>query len=63
MRRDCFLQANAELYSIVSQIEVAEELFSVDREVIHQWVQLVDKEITLIKGVMDADKKRYKSLS
>lgn len=63
MRRDCFLQANAELYSIVSQIEIAEELFNVDREVIHQWVQLVDKEITLIKGVMDADKKRYKSLS
>ena len=63
MRRDCFLQAIAELYSIVSQIEVAEEMFSLDREIIHQWVQLVDREITLVKGVMDSDKKRYSKLS
>ena len=62
MRRDCFLQANAELYSIVSQIEIAEELFGLDRETIHQWIQLVDREITLVKGVMDADKKRYSKL-
>lgn len=62
MRRDCFLQANAELYSIVSQIEIAEEMFGLDREIIHQWIQLVDREITLVKGVMDADKKRYSKL-
>lgn len=62
MRRDCFLQANAELYSIVSQIEVAEEMFGLDREIIHQWIQLVEREINLVKGVMDADKKRYSKL-
>ena len=59
MRRDFFLQANAELYSMVSQIEVAEEMFGLDKEIIHQWIKLVDREITLVKGVMDSDKKRY----
>ena len=62
MRRDCFLQANAELYSIVAQIEVAEEMFGLDRDIIHQWIMLVDQEITLVKGVMEADKKRYSKL-
>lgn len=32
MRRDCFLRANAELYSLISQIEVAQELFSIDMD-------------------------------
>ncbi len=62
MRRDCFLKANAELYSIVSQIEVAEELFGLDREMIRQWITLVDREIALVKGTMDSDKRRYKNL-
>ena len=62
MRRDCFLKANAELYSIISQIEVAEELFGLNKDVMREWTSLVDREIALVKGAMDSDKRRYKNL-
>lgn len=32
MRRDYMLQANAELYSLISQIEVAQEIFGIDSD-------------------------------
>ena len=62
MRRDCFLKANAELYSIISQIEVAEELFGLNKDMMREWTSLVDREIALVKGAMDSDKRRYKNL-
>lgn len=62
MRRDCFLRANAELYSLVSQIEVAQEIFGIDMEAMQNWLDIIDFEIRLVKAVMKSDRERYKNL-
>lgn len=62
MRRDCFLRANAELYSLISQIEVAQELFSIDMDSMRYWLDIIDFEIRLVKAVMKSDRERYKNL-
>ncbi len=62
MRRDWFLQANAELYNLVGQIEVAHELIKFDPALLREWSQLISTEIKMIKGVLKADRERYKSL-
>lgn len=62
MRRDCFLRANAELYSLISQIEVAQELFGIDMETMRFWLDIIDFEIRLVKAVMKSDRERYKNL-
>ena len=62
MRRDCFLRANAELYSLISQIEVAQELFGIEMGVMQNWLDIIDFEIRLVKAVMKSDRERYKNL-
>ena len=62
IRRDYLIRANAELYSLVSQIEVAEQLFGIESEKIRHWMDIVDREINLVKAVMRSDKERYKDL-
>lgn len=62
MRRDCFLRANAELYNLVSQIEVAQELFGIDMDSMQYWLDIIDFEIRLVKAVMKSDRERYKNL-
>jgi hypothetical protein len=62
LRRDYFLSANAELQNIVSQIEVAVELFGIEGHVLEEWMGLVASEIKLIKAVLSKDKARYKDL-
>ena len=62
MRRDCFLRANAELYSLTSQLEVAQEIFGIDMDVMQNWLDIIDFEIRLIKAVMKSDRERYKNL-
>lgn len=62
MRRDYFLKANATLNSMVSQIEVAAELFGMNSDQLEHWAGLVGKEIRLIKGVIKEDRNRYKNL-
>ena len=62
MRRDYLLRANAELYSLVSQLEVANELFGIDADAMKYWMELVGKEIRLVKGTMKKDRERYKDL-
>lgn len=52
MRRNCFLNAHMELQNLVSQIEIANELFGIDKEVMRQWMELVDLEIRLINGLL-----------
>ena len=63
LRRDQFLTAYAELQSMVSQIDVAQEICSVQKEIIHKWIKLVDRELQLIKAVLDSDRKRFKNLT
>lgn len=62
LRRDYLLRANAELYSLVSQIEVAHELFGLEPRVMKFWMNLVGQEIRLVKGVLRKDKARYKNI-
>ena len=63
IRRDYLIRANAELNSLVSQIEVAQELFGLEPNVIKYWMDIVGKEIRLVKGVMKDDQERYKKLT
>ena len=62
IRRDYMLRTNAELNSLVSQIEVANELFSLGADVMKYWLDIVEYEIRLVKGAMKKDKERYKDL-
>ena len=62
MRRDYLLRANAELNSLVSQIEVAGELFGLDPNVMKHWMDLVEQEIRLVKGTLKKDRERYREV-
>jgi hypothetical protein len=62
LRRDYLLKANATLYSLVSQIETAHEIFGLETRVMKYWMTLVNREIRLIKGVLKKDKARYKNI-
>ena len=62
IRRDYLLRANAELFSMVSQLEVAQELFGIEPDAFKFWMGLISEEIRLVKAVMKADRERYKSL-
>ncbi len=62
MRRDCFIRANMELQSMISQLEVAQELFGIEMETLKYWMTIIDTEIRLVKAVMKADRERYKNL-
>lgn len=62
LRRDYFIKANAELNSLTSQLEVAQELFGIEMKVLQKWADMVNTEIRLVKAVMKADRDRYKTL-
>jgi hypothetical protein len=62
MRRDYLLRANAELNSMISQIEVANELFGIEGDKMKFWLEIVEKEIRLVKGTLKKDRERYKDL-
>ena len=62
LRRDYLLKANAELNSLVSQAEVACEIFGMDPDSLAYWMDIIDREIRLVKGTMKKDKDRYKNL-
>ena len=62
IRRDYLLRANAELQSLISQIEVAQELFGIEPDTMKYWMDIVDREIRLVKGTMKKDRERYKNL-
>lgn len=62
IRRDYLLRANAELQSLVSQIEVAQQLFGIEPDALRYWMEIVDREIRLVKAVLKKDRERYKNL-
>lgn len=62
IRRDYFIHALAELQNMISQLEVASELFGIDSSVMKEWMGLVDSEIKLLKALQKSDKARYKEL-
>ena len=57
---DYFLQALAELQNLISQVEVAYELFRFDANIMEHWMELVDTEMKLVKALLKSDKSRYK---
>lgn len=63
LRRNELLLANAELYNLVGQIEIAREMFGIPGETVAHWMELVNTEILLIKGVLKKDKERYKNIT
>ncbi len=62
LRRNKFWEAYAELQSFISDLEVAQEVINFDEKHLLEWMELVDKELGKIKGIMESDEKRYKSL-
>lgn len=62
MRRDYLLRANAELNSLVSQIEVAHEAFGLEERIMEFWMDIVDRELRLLKGTLNTDRERYKDI-
>ena len=62
IRRDYLIRANAELQSMVSDIEFAAELFGIPPDTMKFWMDIVDREIRLVKGTMKKDRVRYKNL-
>ena len=62
MRRDCLLKAYAELNHLISQVEVANELFGIKPNSMKHWMDLIATEMRLVKGVMKKDRERFKKL-
>lgn len=62
VRRDYFMRALAELQALVSQIEVATQLFPVTGDQLRFWVDLVNREDRLIRAVLKREKERYKNI-
>lgn len=62
LKRDEFLLANAELYNLIGLIEVAREMFGISDDAMKAWMELIEEETRLLKGVMKKDKERYKGL-
>lgn len=62
IRRDYFLEAYADTQSLISQINAATELFQISGSILTRWMELIQSELHLLKGIMKKDKARYKNL-
>lgn len=62
IRLDYLIRAHAELGSMVSQVELANELFGIDSDAMEFWMELVYREMRLLKGAMKRDRERFKGL-
>ena len=63
LRIDYFIKAKAEVNNIVSQIEVACELFEIDDKAMIYWMELVKKENELLKGLLRSERAKLKNYS
>lgn len=62
MRRSLFLKAYAELENLISQIEIVNELCVLSPSIMEEWSRLICTEMSLLKGVMERDRNRYKNI-
>lgn len=62
MRRDYFLRAYAETQSLVSLINDAKEMFDISGSAMTGWMELIQAELNLLKGILKTDKQRYKKI-
>lgn len=61
-RRDFFQLALAETQALISQIEVAAELFKIEPASMKFWMEMIWKEDRLLRAIMKTDRQRYKNL-
>lgn len=59
LRREQFVLANAELQSLISKINIAYDTFPIEEKKMLKWLDLIHKEINLIKKVIKKDEERY----
>lgn len=62
VRRDYFLRAYAETQSLVSLINDAKEMFDISGSAMTGWMELIQAELNLLKGILKTDKRRYKKI-
>lgn len=60
LRREFFMRAYAEYQNLISQINIAYEIFPVTDTAMTTWMSLINQELSLIKSVMKKDMERYK---
>lgn len=63
VRRDWFMKAYTQIQSLISLINAAHEMFGVSGKTMQRWMEMISVETNLIKGVLEADKKRFKHLT
>ena len=61
-RRNYFLDADGALRHLILLIKAGYDQPNVDGDVMRYWMDLVDKEIRLIRGIMKSDLNRYRDL-
>ena len=59
LRREEFLTASVEIQSLISQINVAYEIFPIADKTMLRWLDLINKEMSLVKNVL---KKRRRKI-
>ena len=62
IRRDYFLRAYAETQALISLINAAKELFDISGATLTTWMETIQLELNLLRGIMKNDKSRYKNL-
>lgn len=62
MRRDCLIRANNALQCLISQLDIAKEVFcsDVEAKVWAKWMDLIIEESKLISAVKKRDHERFK---
>ncbi|MBQ7930063.1 MAG: hypothetical protein IKY16_06600 [Bacteroidales bacterium] len=63
VRRDWFMKAYTQVQSLISLINAAHEMFGISGKTMQRWMEMISIEANLIKGVLEADKKRFKNLT
>lgn len=63
VRRDWFMKAYTQIQSLISLINAAHEMFGISGKTMQRWMEMISIETNLIKGVLEADKKRFKHLA
>ena len=61
-RRLYLLTAKGNIVNLYTQLDIARELFEIKENTFNEWVNLAIKEESLINGIINKDKDRYKNL-
>ncbi len=64
LRRDFFTKANCDLQCLISQLDIAKEMFGeeIKSGTWCQWLDLIEEEAKLISAIKKIDRERYKDL-